>query len=61
MTPLLCGLPPYCQKKKKQNIHAFNNVRKCIVYRNENESHEYNMTSLKLSLLRIQIVLAHYF
>lgn len=61
MTPSLCGLSRIVKKKKKQNIHAFNNVRKCIVYHYKNKSHEYNMTSLKLSLLRIQIALAHYF
>lgn len=43
------------KQKVEQNIHAFNNVRKCTVYHNVNKSHESDMTNLQLGLLRIQM------
>lgn len=60
MTPSLGGsslIVKNKQKWKEQNIQAFNNVRKHTVYHNVKKSHDHNITSLQLGLLRIQMYL----
>lgn len=57
MTPSLGGLSHIVKKKKKgQNIHAFNNVRKCTSYHNVHKSHEYIMTAYNQVCLELKCI-----